>query len=71
MPPVGFIISPKGVRVTGIEPADTAAKLARCQELRAQALATPISNEWDEQDMATYLRHLDETEASIREGGKP
>jgi hypothetical protein len=45
-------------------------QLERCQALRTQALATPLSNQWDEQDMATYLRYLDETEATLREGGK-
>jgi hypothetical protein len=64
MPPLNDVISPTGqtIRVD-----DRVAQLARCQELRAQALATPISNEWDEMDMATYLRHLDETEARLAE----
>lgn len=50
---------------------DSSDRLARCQALRTQALATPISNEWDEQDRATYLRHLDETEAALKKALTP
>jgi hypothetical protein len=64
MPPVNTVISPTGATIHGN---DRAESLARIAELRAGALATPISNEWDAEDMATYLFYLDETEAHLTE----
>lgn len=46
------------------------ADLERCQQLREEALATPIGAEWTARDRWDYMRHLDETEAALK-GGKP
>lgn len=73
-PPINPIATPAGTfnlpdspeqrRATDIRQAH--ADLERCKTLRAQALATPIGPLWDEMDMATYMLHLDETEARLR-----
>lgn len=63
MPPTGTLLSPTGQRVTD----SPAMQLDSIAILRAIALATPINTEWDADDLATYLFHLEQTEERLRE----
>lgn len=72
MPPIGDIISPTGQLLRGCgcincEALETEQALERCQELRALALETPIGAEWTARDRWDYMRHIDETEATLKE----
>lgn len=71
MPPINDLLSPTGTLIRGCgcincKALETEAALERCQELRAQAMETPIGAEWTARDRWDYMRHLDETEARLK-----